>query len=845
MLHMYVQRWWLSFRCKRLHPMLAVAFQVLHFKTFLEVSGSLDESLKLKMSQLIDHPSPDLMQEIEACEEYETIMVKYMDYTESTLNGDHGSTARYWITYVELVAIYQRFHRACRSNDVDLFVCALREIIPIFFAANRPNYSRWMVRFYLNLVNMEQTHPGVKQLLGNGAMSIRRTGKHFSRSAVDLTLEQTINADAASRQTGIAAFTCSETARQKWTVTRFVRSAIVGNLLNKAGLKRAEDVTQNLKPHRVKKDRKDLDSLINRIENTMNPFSIAPREALYNVVTGKEVPNDIRDDLLQCQKIGETWHQEFVVGCFDDDTRFDKPIRRRKVKNFTSAAPKSKVRGKDEKLVEFKNTRDLFGRLLYISTQNKVDMSKVLSYPLLELPMSLSHVDGSLTKTDKSKLMSKLESISESTPPETVDVVIVDAMFYMHILQEIPDTYGEVAERILKDLCRHEAKRIDFVCDTYNAPSIKDVEHASRSHGRESTYCITGSDQKRPKDWSEALKSSSFKTAFFQFLALEWRDQSRTDILAGHVIYLALEEVCYRYTVEDAELRCVDVPGYHCQHEEADTRIIYHLIKITEEDPELNVVARCNDTDILILLLYHCRLRQQTPNAWMDAGLTGKNTRRYINIHQLLEQMRPEVVEALPGLHALTGSDYTAAFMNKGKVRPYNLMCKSANHADTLAQLGEETTVNDELLRGVESFVCGLYGYPDQTSVNTVRHLIFQDKCAPKDEQDPLNKIKGLNPSALPPCSLVLTNKVRRANFVAAMWKKAATRCPIIYSPVRNGWCLKDGKYQLIWYDGDQVPRSLSVVLDSDTLDAAEDEDNDNIVASDSEDDDSDDDELI
>ena len=215
---------------------------------------------------------------------------------------------------MDLVAIFHRFHRACRTNDLDLFISALREIIPIFFAANRPNYSRWMVRYYLNLVNVDNTHPGVRDLLENGAMSIRRTDKSFSRSSVDLTLEQTINADAASRKTGIVAFSSSESARQRWTLTRFVRSAIVGNLLIKAGLKSADDVTASLKPHRVTKDRQDLDNLIKSIENMMNPFAITPKNALFNIVTGKEVPNEIRDDLLQCQQIGEIWHQDFVSG---------------------------------------------------------------------------------------------------------------------------------------------------------------------------------------------------------------------------------------------------------------------------------------------------------------------------------------------------------------------------------------------------------------------------------------------------------------------------------------------------------------------------------------------------
>jgi len=35
-------------------------------------------------------------------------------------------------------------------------------------------------------------------------------------------------------------------------------------------------------------------------------------------------------------------------------------------------------------------------------------------------------------------------------------------------------------------------------------------------------FAITGSDQKLSRDWQKALKSISFKTALFRFLAREW-----------------------------------------------------------------------------------------------------------------------------------------------------------------------------------------------------------------------------------------------------------------------------------------------------------------------------------
>ena len=140
------------------------------------------------------------------------------------------------------------------------------------------------------------------------------------------------------------------------------------------------------------------------------------------------------------------------------------------------------------------------------------------------------------------------------------------------------------------------------------------------------------------------------------------------------MVYLALDEICYLYTVQDDELKCVDVQGYHCQQEEADTRIIYHLMKITEGNPEHHVVVQSNDTDILVLLLNHCSLFQQTLKVWMDAGLTGKNMRRFIKIHELLQNFAPGTIDALSGFNTLSGTDYAAAFMNKGKIRAVKLM---------------------------------------------------------------------------------------------------------------------------------------------------------------------------
>ena len=90
------------------------------------------------------------------------------------------------------------------------------------------------------------------------------------------------------------------------------------------------------------------------------------------------------------------------------------------------------------------------------------------------------------------------------------------------------------------------------------------------------------------------------------------------------------------------------------------------------------------------------------PAVWLDAGLGGNNNRCYINITQLVEHMEPVVVDTLPGLHSFTGSDYTESYMNKGKLKPFDLVFKEA-----FAQPGKQNMVCEHV---VSAFVCSVYG---------------------------------------------------------------------------------------------------------------------------------------
>ena len=105
-------------------------------------------------------------------------------------------------------------------------------------------------------------------------------------------------------------------------------------------------------------------------------------------------------------------------------------------------------------------------------------------------------------------------------------------------------------------------------------------------------------------------------------------------------------------------------------HEEADTLIAFHVKKIYGG----NVLVRSSDTNVLILLLGLVS-RSNDLSVIMDYG--HGNHRRYINVSHLavcLEEKQSGITDALIGLHALTGCDFTSSFCRKGKVMPFELL---------------------------------------------------------------------------------------------------------------------------------------------------------------------------
>lgn len=801
-------------RCKRLHPIMALAFQKLHFQRFLEDQGPIPEALLTGLNDVHDDPSPESMEALEATNDYQYFIQQYEEFCQKTKEGDLGSTAMFWMNYIDMITIWMQFSRACRTNDFNLFVYSLYLMIPMFFVTNKHNYARWMVRYCLNLINIDRSHPGLRDVLGKGALSVRRTSNNFSRNPVDMTLEQTINQDAASRSTGITAFQQNIAAKSRWTATRSARSTMVGSLMTKAGLQQKEDVKKELKPSRVKRDHEDLTKIVEGIEACFNPFTGEKSEKLFSISTGKATSEAVKKDLLSIKQTGQKLFDEFKNGCLQDSNRFEKAISRQKGKNFASEAVKSKITRKDKKVLELKGTRDLFGRLLFLASEMNINLERVFQYPLTPVPLCLGDVHGLKNSTPKHKLAQHLESMMPSESPCQVEVYIVDAMFVIRCFdnKELPASYGGVARHLLKRICK--AKRVDFVCDSYPSPSIKGEEQEKRGTS-EFDIVISGPKQKRPKDFKAALESKGFKKELFAFLIREWARDVYFDLFEGRVLYVNYDYLCWKFIGVEGKVEKTMIRDLSNTHEEADTLVALHAKHADENLDEPHIVVRANDTDILVILLFHTR--HVASKIWMDIGKSSDNTRRYIDVTSLALTIGP-MADVLPALHAFTGSDYTASFLRKGKVKPYDKIERSPSYQEVFTKYGDQEDVT-HLVTETERFVCDLYGKPQMRKLSDVRYALFRQKYAPSKNAtgDLLSSIKGAESSWLPPSEAVLLMKIQRANYVAALWKNAHMQNPLTNfeaGPTECGWALRDGEYRICWFVGEQLPQEVANCLD-------------------------------
>lgn len=81
-------------------------------------------------------------------------------------------------------------------------------------------------------------------------------------------------------------------------------------------------------------------------------------------------------------------------------------------------------------------------------------------------------------------------------------------------------------------------------------------------------------------------------------------------------------------------------------------------------------------------------------------------------------------------------------------------------------------------------------------------------------------KFKNVDASNLPPCQLELHQQLLRSQYISGLWRNAHLKTPTRLHPTEYGWNKIDGKYELLWFKGEQSPPLVNdVIIQPENLD--------------------------
>ena len=305
-------------------------------------------------------------------------------------------------------------------------------------------------------------------------------------------------------------------------------------------------------------------------------------------------------------------------------------------------------------------------------------------------------------------------------------------------------------------------------------------------------------------NFKKQLEMESFKRELPVFLAKDWRNNFYKTLLERREVYLGVMGECNRYFLEEGELHVESVSSLSCNHPEADTRVILHMIEADKSTPG-DIVIRSSDTDILVLLLHH--IHRVSSTVWMHVGAKGQCNLRSVNINKVAAAIGQTMCAALPGFHAFTGCDYTSCFARKGKNRPYAIVSKSDKFQRAFASLSRDMPT-DEVISSLQDFVCNLYGARKSIPLNKHRFNMVEKTYKPKSNAKcPFTNLKSIAGSSIPPCEAELMPHIDRSAFVARMWGSAYQKD--LEKTPENGWEYINNNFRFIWFNGDQMPNVL------------------------------------
>ncbi len=703
-----------------------------------------------------------------------------------------------------------RILRSEREADFQLHLNFMCEVMPWFRAAGRTNYGKYMPVYVAEMKALEHEQPEAYTFMQQGGFVVRRSEhRSFNCVATDQALEQTINREGKS-QGGVVGFTLRKGALTRWLMTRHVTTAYVD-----AMKELCDTDDQSPKAHkehgasRMDRDERHIQKIMEAVEQRQNPFDLdSIPEELINIASGQVASEKVAKDLSSFLQDGAKQNAIFIEQRLAKSKRtksFWEPEKRNQCATFKDM--KTSVGVSISRKLHM-DSDVLFRRLLAVSKQREVSMETVMSHELAAVPPSLFYDDGSMRKTTKADLAKKLEAVVEETQQlpnvKEPSAYIIDGMALLQSLNDSAfQTFNDLGECVWKKITTLMGKEFNscvvIVFDRYDHQhSVKDLERQRRGtiHTSRRTHIITG--QTSVPNYRKYLRISGNKAALCSFVSTYIASTGPTRISSGNTVILAggFENGQEVKRVSKSGIDCLE--DLYSDQEEADTRLVLHAIHLAQSHSRL--IVKCDDTDVLVLLLYYSSKGMFGSSAvFMHSGHGLKE--RFVPICVIAQKLGAVLCECLAACHALTGCDTTSSLYRIGKATALTRLKTHLCELQEMTKFGLSGSL-EEALPVARRYALLPYGQ---------KKKVDGHPCTNLDElRYTLASTTDLSTANLPPTEDAFQQHVLRALYQTAVWRHSHLAKPLLWNPVGRGWRLReDGCIEPVMFQKAPAPKEI------------------------------------
>eukprot|EP00794_Sanderia_malayensis_P006502 gene6502-7247_t len=295
-----------------------------------------------------------------------------------------GTMGEIIVKYIKDVSCMLSFIASFREKNMELHLQALQELIPLLFAFNHHNYSRYLTHSHIVLSNMKEEDPDAYDDLSIYGPGISLSGERFSSIAGDLVTEVGPNRESKIRGGPMRGGYSTSPEAVDTFYKNSHKLAKLRKIVNDQFLVKTSTAHSETTAGAKSKHEKQVTAMVEKLKTYPNPFSGPARL----ISSGIELQPVTVEGLLQARSIGEEMHNAFysdrLISCNVD---FFEPVKKSGIK---TGLEKKKKTGKV--LSVLKEDRQALG-IIVEKCHNKRD---AFSHCLTTYPLAIATTDGKL-----------------------------------------------------------------------------------------------------------------------------------------------------------------------------------------------------------------------------------------------------------------------------------------------------------------------------------------------------------------------------------------------------------------------------------------------------------------